>query len=184
MVHPDFTKAFIIDTDASQVALGAVCSQLDDKGTEHPIAYASRTLSPAERNYPATKRECLGVYWGVCKAFRQYTYGAPFVLRTDHSALTTIYGKGDAPERMMAGWQMALSAYIYDIQHRAGKEHDPETSRGNRIKTRGVKNSTELLQRELSSGKRAITKKRGATSTRTRPSNQRIKRLPIGKSDC
>lgn len=123
LAHPDFSRPFIVDTDASNVALGGVCSQLDSQGVEHPVAYASRTLSKSERNYSTTKREGLGIYWGVCKAFRQYTYGAPFVLRTDHSSLTSIYGLGEAPEPIIAGWQMALSAYTYDIAHRPGKEH-------------------------------------------------------------
>ena len=123
LAHPDFTRPFVVDTDASQVALGAVCSQVNDEGEEHPVAYASRTLTSSERNYATTKREGLGIYWAVCKAFRQYTYGAPFVLRTDHSALTSIFGLGDAPEPIIAGWQMALSSYTYDISHRAGTDH-------------------------------------------------------------
>lgn len=123
LAHPDFTKPFIIDTDASQFALGAVCSQTDTNGNEKPIAFASRTLSASERNYSATKREALGVFWGVHKAFHAYTYGAPFILRTDHSALTTIFKDGQAPERIIAGWQLALSAYDFDISHRAGKDH-------------------------------------------------------------
>ncbi len=109
LTHPDFTKPFIVDSDACQYALGAVISQVGDDGLERPIAYASRTMSKSERNYPTNKREALGGYWAVCKAFRAYTYGAPFLLRTDHSCLTRILSTGEAPESVIAGWQMALS---------------------------------------------------------------------------
>lgn len=121
--HPDFSKPFIIDTDASQFAVGAVCSQLDDLGNEHPVVFASRSFSKAERRYSATKREALAVYWAVHKAFHSYTYGAPFLLRTDHAALTKIFLDGTAPEPIIAGWQLQLSAYSYEIIHRAGKDH-------------------------------------------------------------
>ena len=105
LVHPDFSKPFIVDSDASQVALGGVCSQLDEHGREHPVAYASRNLSPSERNYATTKREGLGVYWAVCRAFKQYTYGAPFILRTDHSSLTSIYAVNDLSVEIVAATQ-------------------------------------------------------------------------------
>lgn len=123
LAHPDFSRPFIIDSDASQFALGAVCSQLNDENQEHPVAYASRTLTAAERNYSATKREALGVYWAVHRAFHSYTYGATFLLRTDHSALTSIFGHGPAPEPMIAGWQLQMSQYTYTILHRAGNQH-------------------------------------------------------------
>ena len=74
-------KPFIIDTDSSQYALGGVCSQLNEEGIKTPVAYASRTLSKSERNYSATKREALGVFWAVHQAFHIYTYGAAFILR-------------------------------------------------------------------------------------------------------
>lgn len=123
LAHPDLTKPFIVDTDASQRALGAVCSQISDDGKERPVAYASRTLSASERNYSATKREALGVFWAIHRAFHMYTYGAPFILRTDHSSLLKIFTTGPPPEPIIAGWQLALSSYVYDIQHRAGKDH-------------------------------------------------------------
>lgn len=123
LVHPDFEKPFIIDCDASQYALGAVCSQLDDLGQEHPVGYASRSLNKTERRYSATKREALGVYWAVHRAFHSYTYGAPFLLRTDHAALTKIFLDGQAPEPIIAGWQLQLSAYSFEIIHRPGADH-------------------------------------------------------------
>src|SRR5438876_10965664 len=69
--YPDFEKAFIIYTDASGIGLGAVLSQIQDNGKEGVIAYASRSLNQAERNYPITDQECLAVIWAI-KHFQHY----------------------------------------------------------------------------------------------------------------
>ena len=63
LAYPNFKKEFIVQTDASLYAISAVLSQLDDEGTEHPIAYCSRTLNPHERNYTVTKKEYLAVIY-------------------------------------------------------------------------------------------------------------------------
>ena len=76
---------FYLDTDASNFGLGAVLSQ-DQDGREVVLAYASRTLSNAEKNYEVTRRELLAVVYGL-KVYRQYLLGRKFVIRTDHSAL-------------------------------------------------------------------------------------------------
>ena len=59
--YPDFTKEFILYTDAFGVGLGAVLSQLDEDKNEHVIAYASKSMNKAEQNYPITDQECLAV---------------------------------------------------------------------------------------------------------------------------
>lgn len=59
--YPDFDKKFILKTDASDFALGAVLSQKFEDGKEHPIAFASRTLNETECNYSATEKELLAI---------------------------------------------------------------------------------------------------------------------------
>jgi hypothetical protein len=67
--HPDFERDFILCTDASSEGMGAVLSQKDDSGVERPVAFASKSLNPAQKDYSVTKKECLALVDGV-KKFR------------------------------------------------------------------------------------------------------------------
>ena len=84
--YSNFDKPFILNTNASVNGLGVILSQKDAEGKEHPIWFASRTLSPAEKNYHITEQEALAVVWAI-KYFRRYLHGSRFLVETDHSAL-------------------------------------------------------------------------------------------------
>ena len=86
--NPDPTKCYIVDTDASQYAVGAVIAQ-DFSDGRHPIVYFSKTLSPIERNYDIYDRELLAIIYAV-KAFHYLLLGAQqkFLIRSDHENLT------------------------------------------------------------------------------------------------
>ena len=94
-----------ITCDASPVRVAAVLSHIFDDNSERPIAFASRTLSRAERNYAQLDREVLALVFGV-KSFHQYVYGREFELETDHKPLTFIIG----PKKRAAGHVSSKSA--------------------------------------------------------------------------
>jgi hypothetical protein len=83
---PDVTKTFILQTDASNVGIGAVMLQEGEDGIKHPVAFASRKLLPRETNYSTIEKECLAIVWTIGK-FEQYLYGTEFILDTDHQRL-------------------------------------------------------------------------------------------------
>ena len=83
--YPEPHGEYVLDTDASACGIGGVLSQLQ-QGREKVIAYYSKTLTPAERNYRVTRRELLAVVKGI-KHFRPYPYGRRFRLCTDHASL-------------------------------------------------------------------------------------------------
>ena len=111
---------YTVDVDASGEALGAVLQQEQD-GRIVVIAYASRRLSDAERNYSTTKKELLAIIYGL-KQFRHYLLCREFLLRTDHAALTTLMRTPDPPAQQ-ARWLDFLAEYNFKIVHRAGELH-------------------------------------------------------------
>ena len=118
--YPDPKKRFILDTDASDVAIGAVLSQEQGDG-ERVIAYGSKCLSKAERRYCVTRRELLALVYFV-KHFRYYLYGARFLLRTDHGSLRWLFNF-KSPEGQIARWLETLATFDLEIKHRPGKQH-------------------------------------------------------------
>ena len=120
LTHPDFSKSFILDTDASDQAIGAVLSQKVGN-TEKVVAYASRTLTKPERKYCVTRKELLALVFFV-KYFRHYLYGRKFTARTDHGSLRWIMNFKN-PEGQVARWLEVLSTFSMNIEHRAGRLH-------------------------------------------------------------
>ena len=111
----------ILDTDASDLAIGGVLSQVIE-GKERVIAYASQALSTSQKNYCTTYKELLAVV-RMAKIFRPYLYGQGSVLlRTDHRALVWLQNFKDA-EGMLARWLASLAEYDFRIEYREGKKH-------------------------------------------------------------
>jgi len=111
---------YLLDTDASDLGLGAVLSQIQD-GEERVIAYASRTLSKSEKNYETTRKELLAVIYGL-KQYRQYLLGRPIQIRTDHSALSWLR-RTPEPLPQLARWLTFIEQFDYQVLHRAGTKH-------------------------------------------------------------
>ncbi|PNF43128.1 hypothetical protein B7P43_G18013 [Cryptotermes secundus] len=118
--YPDFSKPFILTTDATGYAIGAILSQ-GKLGQDKPIAYASRTLNKAELNYATVEKELLAIVW-ACKHFRPYLLGRKFQIVTDHKGLTWIFNVKDPSSRLMR-WKLLLEEHDYEIQYRAGQRN-------------------------------------------------------------
>ena len=95
-------------------------------GLERPIAFASRTLAPAERKYLQLDKEALSIVFGV-KQFHQYSYCRQFIIHSDHKPLMYIFDEAKAVPHIASAliqrWALTLSAYTYIIQYKAGKDH-------------------------------------------------------------
>jgi transposase InsO family protein/ribosomal protein L21E len=120
LAYPDPNETFILDTDASNLGIGAVLSQVQ-KGEERPIAYASKKLSPSQRNYCVTMRELLAVVVFV-KEYHHYLWGRQFILRTDHASLVWLVNFKE-PTGMLARWISILGNYKFTTLHRKGSLH-------------------------------------------------------------
>lgn len=115
---PDFSKPFILTTDASNVAIGAVLSQ-GIIGKDLPIAYASRTLNPAEQNFSTIERELCSIV-NFTKLFRPYIFGRRFTIVTDHKPLQWLFNLKE-PNSRLVRWRLKLEEYDYEIVYKRGK---------------------------------------------------------------
>jgi len=121
--YPDYNREFILLTDASKVALGAILSQKDEDGKEHPIVYDSKTLNKSEMNYNTTHLEALAVIWALRK-FRHYLHGRKFKIITDHNALVWILNSDKSTtSTKFIKWRMYLQEFDYEVIHRKGRVH-------------------------------------------------------------
>ena len=94
-------------------------------GVERPIAYASRSPSPAEKNYSQIEKEGLTIVFGVTK-FYMYLFGRKFALHTDHKPLLKIFSpQGSMPvlaASRLQRWVILLSSYHYDIKYKSSSD--------------------------------------------------------------
>ena len=114
--HPNFDQEFIIETDASDLGLGAVLLQrYNDK--LHVIQYISRTLQDCERKWSIREKEALAIIW-ACETFRPYVYGTKFVVETDHKSLEWLL-TAEKPQRLVR-WALRMSEFDCRIVYKPG----------------------------------------------------------------
>ena len=122
LAFPAFDRDFTVETDASISGIGAVLSQRQDDGKLHPVAYASRSLSSAERNYSVTELETLAVVWALTK-FHHYLYGRSVTVMTDHAAVRAILETPNPSCKHARWWTKVYGSGLKDVKiaYRAGK---------------------------------------------------------------
>ena len=109
---PDLERPFVLQTDASDVGLGAVLFQEFEEG-KMPVAYASRKLLDREKRYAVIEKECLAIVWAISK-FQRYLFGKEFMLETDHQPLTYLHKAKTLNPRIMR-WALTLQPYHFRI---------------------------------------------------------------------
>ena len=120
--YPDYTKPFVLETDASLQGLGAVLSQVTDLGDLKPIAYASRSLRPSERSmrdYSSAKLELMALKWSICDKFKDYLLGSKFTVYTDNNPL--VYVRTSKLGAAQIRWLSELALFDFDIVYRTGR---------------------------------------------------------------
>ena len=125
LAYPNFDVDFVLETDASGLGLGAVLSQhANGTGSLHPVAFASRALSPSERNYSITDLETLAIVW-ACSHFRAYLYGHTVTVYTDHLAAKTVIQSPSLNGKHARWWTKIYSSGIkkVTIVYRPGKDN-------------------------------------------------------------
>ena len=113
-------EPFILDTDVSDKGLGAVLSKVQ-RGNERVIAYPTRALSKAERNYSTTRKELLAIVWGT-EHLETYPYGRRFLARTDHSALQCLQNFKNPRDQVSCRLER-LSHFDFEVEHLSGQLH-------------------------------------------------------------
>lgn len=117
LANPIYDEPFIIQTDASNLGVGAVLLQGCGE-SERVISYFSRKLSSAEQKYQTTERECLAVINAIDK-FRPYIEGVKFTVVTDHASLQWLQNLRD-PAGRLGRWALRLQAHDFVLVHRKG----------------------------------------------------------------
>ena len=122
LAYLDYSKPFILETDASLKGLGAVLSQKGDNNEIRVIAYASRSLRPLEksmRDYSSAKIELMALKWSVCDKFKDYLLRSKFTVFTDNNPLCYIKSSKLGAAQIL--WLSELALYDFDIVYHSGK---------------------------------------------------------------
>lgn len=119
LAFPQYDRDFFLFTDASAEGLSAILAQKNTTTNKFQvIGYASRVTSKTERILPACELECSALYYGIVH-FKNYIFGQPVVIMTDHKALTSLLTKQNLTPRM-ARWSAAIQGYDLTIKYNPG----------------------------------------------------------------
>ena len=119
LAFTDYTKDFLLETDASKERLGAVLSQKQEDRQFHLVAYCSQALTTHEKNYHSMKLEFQALKWAIMEHFKEYLLYQPFLVKTDNNPLTYIM---TTPNLDASGhqWVSALAKYDFQLEYQKG----------------------------------------------------------------
>ena len=123
LAHFDASQEHILETDASDYAVGAVLLQKDTDDSIRPVGFISRTMNSAERNYPIFDKEMLAIFW----AFQEWrpmllSCSKTVTVVTDHRAIT-YFMSSKVLNRRQARWAELLADYDFVVRYRPGEQN-------------------------------------------------------------
>ena len=121
--HPDFSKTFILSTDASTRSLSYILQQRDEEGKLQPCMYGARSLHGSELSYCISEIECLAILSGV-RAYANYLSNRHFIIQADNISLTYLKSLKNAHGRLLR-WSLYFQTFDYSIEHVAGTKNVP-----------------------------------------------------------
>ena len=146
MAFPVFTEPFMLYTDASDLAVGSVLTQVHDS-REHVIAYASSTLDDTQKRWSTYDRELYAIVWSI-RHFKHYLRDVPFTIYTDHKPLVGLR-KLPVDNERRTRWALDIDPLDWTIAHRAGKKHANADAMSRIPSVNAITNDSEPLDIHL-----------------------------------
>jgi len=140
LAFPDITKPYILHTDASDKAIGAILTQ-ELEGKERVIAYLSHQLSSTQKRWAAIEKEAYAVVYAL-DHLKEYLWGANFVIYTDHKPLTSLF-RAEIRNTKVQRWAIQISEFGAPIKYRPGK-HNIRADMLSRISTIKIQSNETL----------------------------------------
>ena len=121
LLIPDSDKPFVLETDASGFAIGAVLSQEDSHGHLRPVTFLSRKMTDAEKNYGVHEQETLAIYYALRK-LRHYIHGRHTTVFTDHHSIKYLTTQPNLTGRQYR-WLELIQQFDLEILYRPGSQN-------------------------------------------------------------
>ena len=115
----DYDRPFALFVDTSNHTVGAVCTQPTDEGLHKPVAFASSKLTLTQKAWSTVEKEAYAAIWAL-KQFRNWIFGKPVTLYTDHNPLTYLTEAAPKSAKLMR-WSLALQEYDVTFHYKKGK---------------------------------------------------------------